>query len=111
MSESRVLAFRLVRHDWPELHGDLFIENGPALIAYRWPGSDLPDSLPAAQNAGALLFESTDGISLTRGKDHRLLYWTHSGPVEGGRGEIAEIARGKIQLSSPDFPAVLRIKF
>jgi hypothetical protein len=89
-----------------EAHGDLFIKADGVLITYEWPYSELP-----AKNDEHFerLVEDSAGILLTRKADHRLHYWTHEGEVSKGRGSVAELLRGEIEIKA-GFPDQLRVR-
>ena len=87
-------------------HGDLFIKNGEVLVTYEWPYADLPE---ARDKRYSHLLTGAGGILLTRKEDHRLHYWTHEGEVSKGRGTVAELLRGEIEIAA-EFPHELRVR-
>lgn len=104
------MQFRLVLHSPPavlqsasgenpsfEAHGDLFIQNGDILVTYEWPARDLP---PRGDETFSRLVCAESGILLLRKADHRLHYWTHEGDVSKGRGTVAELLRGEIEMKA-----------
>jgi hypothetical protein len=86
--------FAVVEHDYPTLHWDLFLEDGPELRSwrlYRLPG---PNALiPAAPVA-----------------PHRLAYLDYEGPVSGGRGTVRRFDAGTFEWVV-DEPGRLVVRF
>ena len=78
--------FVLLEHDHPELHWDLMLERGDALLTLRL------DRIPA--EAGE--------IAATSLPDHRTAYLDYEGPVSGNRGTVRQIDRGDFELLSSD---------
>ena len=73
--------FSLHRHDWPELHLDLFLEAGSALQSWKLP-ADFSPSMPSP---------------ITPGAPHRSLYLDYEGPVSGDRGTVTRWDAGEFE--------------
>tara|TARA_R110002072_G_C7978996_1_gene536081 strand:+ start:97363 stop:97728 length:366 start_codon:yes stop_codon:yes gene_type:complete len=87
--------FVLLEHDHPELHWDLMLERGDALLTWRL------DRIPAA--AGA--------FAATSLPDHRVAYLDYEGPVSGNRGSVLRIDRGDFELlAAADENIFVRLK-
>ena len=71
--------FAVVEHDFPTLHWDFFLEDGPALRSWR---------LLAFPVAGSL-------IPAEPTPPHRLAYLDYEGPVSGGRGTVTRFDVGE----------------
>lgn len=113
------MQFRLVLHSHPspfvsargdqsasEPHGDLFIKNGEVLVTYEWPHAELPGP---GDERFAKLITGDSGILLIRKQDHRLHYWTYEGEVSKGRGTVAELLRGEIEIDA-SFPGRIHVR-
>lgn len=73
-----MLRFAILLHDHPALHWDFFLEAGEGLRSWRLAES------PAAGRE----------IEATPLPEHRIHYLDYEGPVSGGRGTVARVARG-----------------
>ncbi|MCY2966352.1 MAG: hypothetical protein NT069_22425 [Planctomycetota bacterium] len=74
--------FVVLRHDWPDLHWDLMLENGATLRTWRL--SRPPDLVGP--------------IEVRAIADHRLAYLTYEGPVSGNRGTVTRHLAGTYEL-------------
>ena len=96
------VPFRLVRHHYPDgraNHLDLFLKPPQldCLPTFEFP-SDLAESIPGENGRLRVVPPQTSG-KIWRGarkSDHRPLYWTFSGPIDGDRGMVTELARGNL---------------
>ncbi|QDT25739.1 ATP-dependent DNA ligase [Gimesia panareensis] len=79
----------ILRHDHPELHWDLMLEEGDVLKTWRLPQP--PEIDPA-------LDESSLDLTAEELPDHRLVYLEYEGPVSGDRGEVTRWDRGTFTL-------------
>jgi DNA polymerase Ligase (LigD) len=84
--------FAILRHDYPTVHWDLFLESGPVLRSWRLLDPLGPDATVLAEPAG----------------DHRLIYLDYEGPVSGGRGTVTRVDAGTFawELDTDDRIAV-----
>jgi hypothetical protein len=64
--------FVILEHDWPHLHWDLMLEDGPRLRTWRLAQPPRPACDVQAEAIG----------------DHRLDYLDYEGPVSGNRGSV-----------------------
>ena len=79
----------ILRHDHPELHWDLMLEEGDVLKTWRLPQP--PEIDPASDETSLdLIAEALP--------DHRLVYLEYEGPVSGDRGEVSRWDRGTFTL-------------
>lgn len=79
----------ILRHDHPELHWDLMLEEGDVLKTWRLPQP--PEIDPASDETSLdLIAEALP--------DHRLVYLEYEGPVSGDRGEVNRWDRGTFTL-------------
>jgi hypothetical protein len=76
-----VPRFVLLRHDWPELHFDLFLEAGGELQSWKLP-ADFTPSQPSP---------------VIPGEPHRSLYLEYEGAVSGGRGTVTRWDHGEFE--------------
>lgn len=74
--------FALLEHDHPELHWDLMLKNGTALLTWRL------DRIP--DGAGEIAAQALP--------DHRTVYLDYEGPVSGDRGTVIRIDRGDFEF-------------
>ncbi|QDV18162.1 ATP-dependent DNA ligase [Gimesia panareensis] len=79
----------ILRHDHPELHWDLMLEEGDVLKTWRLP--EPPEIDPASD-------ESSLDLTAEELPDHRLVYLEYEGPVSGDRGEVTRWDRGTFTL-------------
>ncbi|QDU48677.1 DNA polymerase ligase N-terminal domain-containing protein [Gimesia panareensis] len=79
----------ILRHDHPELHWDLMLEEGDVLKTWRLPQP--PEIDPASD-------ESSLDLTAEELPDHRLVYLEYEGPVSGDRGEVTRWDRGTFTL-------------
>lgn len=73
--------FTISRHDHPELHWDLFLEDGSELLTWRL--SEPPDS---DQTIAAHVLPN-----------HRHVYLDYAGPVSGNRGTVTPLTTGHFE--------------
>ncbi|QDT83308.1 DNA polymerase ligase N-terminal domain-containing protein [Gimesia chilikensis] len=79
----------ILRHDHPELHWDLMLEEGDVLKTWRLPQP--PEIDPASDETSLdLIAEALP--------DHRLVYLEYEGPVSGDRGEVSRWDWGTFTL-------------
>ena len=79
----------ILRHDHPELHWDLMLEEGAVLKTWRLPQP--PEIDPASDETSLdLIAEALP--------DHRLVYLEYEGPVSGDRGEVSRWDWGTFTL-------------
>ncbi len=78
--------FTISRHDHPELHWDLFLEDGAELLTWRL---SKPPNFP-------------ETISATTLPNHRLVYLDYAGPVSGDRGTVTPLMTGQFEWLSGD---------
>lgn len=79
----------ILRHDHPELHWDLMLEEGDVLKTWRLPQP--PEIDPASD-------ETSLDLKAEALPDHRLVYLEYEGPVSGDRGEVSRWDRGTFTL-------------
>ena len=79
----------ILRHDHPELHWDLMLEEGDVLKTWRLPQP--PEIDPASD-------ETTLDLTAEALPDHRLVYLEYEGPVSGDRGEVSRWDWGTFTL-------------
>lgn len=79
----------ILRHDHPELHWDLMLEEGDVLKTWRLPQP--PEIDPASD-------ESSLDLTAEALPDHRLVYLEYEGPVSGDRGQVSRWDRGTFTL-------------
>lgn len=79
----------ILRHDHPELHWDLMLEEGDVLKTWRLPQP--PEIDPASD-------ETSVDLTAEALPDHRLVYLEYEGPVSGDRGEVSRWDRGTFTL-------------
>jgi hypothetical protein len=79
----------ILRHNHPELHWDLMLEEGDVLKTWRLP--EPPEIDPASD-------ESSLDLTAEALPDHRLVYLEYEGPVSGDRGEVSRWDRGTFTL-------------
>lgn len=79
----------ILRHDFPELHWDLMLENEGVLQTWRL---NSPPTLDHASD------ESSIDLIAEALPDHRLAYLEYEGPVSGDRGEVSRWDRGTFSL-------------
>ncbi|MCR9231890.1 MAG: hypothetical protein NXI29_12835 [bacterium] len=79
----------ILRHDHPELHWDLMLEEGDVLKTWRLPQP--PEIDPASD-------ETSLDLTAEALPDHRLVYLEYEGPVSGDRGEVSRWDRGTFTL-------------
>ncbi|QDU01265.1 ATP-dependent DNA ligase [Gimesia chilikensis] len=79
----------ILRHDHPELHWDLMLEEGDVLKTWRLPQ---PPEIDPASN------ETSLDLTAEALPDHRLVYLEYEGPVSGDRGEVSRWDRGTFTL-------------
>lgn len=79
----------ILRHDFPELHWDLMLEEAGALKTWRLPAP--PEIDPASD-------ESSIDLVVEALPDHRLAYLEYEGPVSGNRGEVSRWDHGSLSL-------------
>ncbi|KAA0137947.1 hypothetical protein FYZ48_14850 [Gimesia chilikensis] len=79
----------ILRHDHPELHWDLMLEEGDVLKTWRLPQP--PEIDPASD-------ETSLDLTAEALPDHRLVYLEYEGPVRGDRGEVSRWDRGTFTL-------------
>ncbi len=71
--------FAVVEHDYPTVHWDLFLEDGPELRSWRLLARPVAGSVIPAEPTPA----------------HRLAYLDYGGPVSGGRGSVTRFDAGE----------------
>lgn len=81
--------FVILRHDFPELHWDLMLEEEGVLKTWRL---DAPPVIDPASD------ESSIDLVAEELPDHRLVYLEYEGPVSGDRGEVLQWDRGTFSL-------------
>ncbi len=81
--------FVILRHDFPELHWDLMLEEEGVLKTWRLNAPPVID--PALE-------ESSIDLVAEELPDHRLEYLDYEGPVSGDRGEVLQWDRGTFSL-------------
>ncbi|MFI4847645.1 MAG: DNA polymerase ligase N-terminal domain-containing protein [Gimesia chilikensis] len=79
----------ILRHDHPELHWDLMLEEGDVLKTWRLPQP--PEIDPASD-------ETSLDLTAEALPDHRMVYLEYEGPVSGDRGEVSRWDRGTFTL-------------
>lgn len=79
----------ILKHDHPELHWDLMLEEGNVLKTWRLP--EPPEIDPASD-------DSSLDLVAEELPDHRLVYLEYEGPVSGDRGEVSRWDRGSFTL-------------
>lgn len=79
----------ILRHDHPELHWDLMLEEGDVLKTWRLPQ---PPEIDQASD------ETSLDLTAEALPDHRLVYLEYEGPVSGDRGEVSRWDRGTFTL-------------
>lgn len=79
----------ILRHDFPELHWDLMLEQEGVLKTWRLPSP--PEIDPASD-------ESSIDLIAEALPDHRLAYLEYEGPVSGDRGEVSRWDHGSLSL-------------
>ncbi|QGQ22924.1 hypothetical protein F1728_09670 [Gimesia benthica] len=79
----------ILRHNHPELHWDLMLEEGDVLKTWRLPQP--PEIDPASD-------ETSLDLTAEALPDHRLVYLEYEGPVSGDRGEVSRWDRGTFTL-------------
>lgn len=79
----------ILRHDHPELHWDLMLEEGDVLKTWRLPQP--PEIDPASD-------ETSLDLTAEALPDHRLVYLEYEGPVSGDRGEVSRWDQGTFTL-------------
>lgn len=79
----------ILRHDFPELHWDLMLEQEGVLKTWRLPVA--PEIDPASD-------ESSIDLIAEALSDHRIAYLEYEGPVSGDRGEVSRWDRGSLTL-------------
>ena len=73
--------FAILQHDWPTLHWDFLVEDGPILKAWRLLEEPCPHAaIPAEPNF-----------------DHRRLYLDYEGPVSHSRGTVTRWDTGTFE--------------
>ncbi|HBL44424.1 DNA polymerase ligase N-terminal domain-containing protein [Gimesia sp.] len=79
----------ILRHDFPEVHWDLMLEEAGVLKTWRLPE---PPAIDAASDDTSLdlVAESLP--------DHRLVYLEYEGPVSGERGTVTRWDKGSFTL-------------
>ena len=81
--------FVILRHDHPQLHWDLMLEEEGVLKTWRL--NEPPAIDPASEDSSIdLVAEALP--------DHRLVYLDYEGPVSGDRGEVLQWDRGTYSL-------------
>lgn len=85
--------FAILEHDFPTLHWDLLLEDGPACRTWRL--SAPPERFPSPlEGEGARradegeLTAATIPVFSELLPDHRLMYLDYEGPVSGDRGNV-----------------------
>ena len=79
----------ILRHDFPEVHWDLMLEEAGVLKTWRLPEPPAMD--PASDETSLdLIAESLP--------DHRLVYLEYEGPVSGERGTVTRWDKGSFTL-------------
>lgn len=81
--------FVILRHDFPELHWDLMLEEEGVLKTWRL---DAPPVIDPVSD------ESSIDLVAEELPDHRLVYLEYEGPVSGDRGEVLQWDRGTFSL-------------
>ncbi|WP_298867512.1 DNA polymerase ligase N-terminal domain-containing protein [uncultured Gimesia sp.] len=79
----------ILRHDFPELHWDLMLEEEGVLKTWRL------NAPPAIDHASD---ESSIDLFAEALPDHRIAYLEYEGPVSGNRGEVSRWDRGTFSL-------------
>jgi len=79
----------ILRHDFPELHWDLMLEEEEVLKTWRL---NAPPALDHASD------ESSINLVAEALLDHRIAYLEYEGPVSGDRGEVSRWDRGTFSL-------------
>ncbi len=79
----------ILRHDHPELHWDLMLENKGVLQTWRL--NQLPLIDPVSDQTSIDL--PAEAIP-----DHRIEYLDYEGPVSGARGDVKQWDRGTFSL-------------
>ncbi|MCH9656926.1 MAG: hypothetical protein K0U86_23160 [Planctomycetes bacterium] len=79
----------ILRHDFPELHWDLMLEEAGVLKTWRLSAP------PAIDHASD---ESSIDLVAEALPDHRLAYLEYEGPVSGDRGEVSRWDNGTFSL-------------
>jgi hypothetical protein len=79
----------ILRHDFPELHWDLMLENEGVLQTWRL------NTPPALDHAAD---ESSIDLVAEALPDHRIAYLEYEGPVSEDRGEVSRWDRGTFSL-------------
>ena len=105
--------FAILEHDFPALHWDLLLEDGPACRTWRLSAppilqptsiqiqSPLPFGGEEGQSEGVIhhrleMQKNDCGVFLDAEAlpDHRLMYLDYEGPVSGNRGNVVQWDRG-----------------
>lgn len=81
--------FVILRHDHPQLHWDLMLEEESVLKTWRL--NEPPAIDPTSD-------ESSIDLVAEALPDHRLVYLDYEGPVSGDRGEVLQWDRGTFSL-------------
>jgi hypothetical protein len=78
----------LLRHEQPDggVHFDWLIDVAPdqPLLTFRLPHP--PDQAPC-----------DDGMAIERSRDHRRVYLTFEGSLDGNRGNVHRVSRGRVR--------------
>lgn len=79
----------ILRHDHPELHWDLMLEQEGVLKTWRLPVA--PEIDPATD-------DTTIDLIAEALPDHRIAYLEYEGPVSENRGEVKRWDRGSMTI-------------
>lgn len=79
----------ILRHDFPEVHWDLMLEEAGVLKTWRLPE---PPAIDAASD------ETSLDLVAESLPDHRLVYLEYEGPVSGERGTVTRWDKGSFTL-------------